>query len=491
MVERTEVTRNQIVNQLMRVGHGKFDIYKDVGLKAVNSEPELFAHLIAWNNKHGQVRDTKVAFPVIALRGEPDAELYENAVAHLCVLDPRNLLRAVEFHKGLKNGAGAGAGRLLKRGVYKYIKAREKDRRWWDKTVIQHRKSMKALYALYHIKPSQRAQSVLFDGKKPKGSVFEALKNLKNMTSEEAAGTILNFNIPFNIAVGAIPGLKNKPEIALALIERMSGNELVTNTEMLKRLGVFTDPALKSAYDSAIVRMQKDKKTSTLKATRAKEFVTDEKAKAKLKSIEEQELQKLGGIDGDWLVLGDKSGSMRQGIELARQVAGLIAQQVTGKVHLVFFHSSPTYFDVSGKDYDAILEITKRQRADGMTSIGVGLDYIMKKGEIVNGIAIATDGGENTHPYFVDAYQKYVEKVGMEPPVYIFKVRGEHNVLKTHCDRFGVMAEVFDMQKDVDFYSLPNVIKTMRTSRYTLVEEIMEVPLMTFADVFERKEVRI
>lgn len=82
-MEKTVVTRNQIVNQLMRVGHGKFDIYTDIGLKAVLTEPELFAHMIAWNNKFGQVRDTKVAFPVIALRGEQDVELYENACAHL------------------------------------------------------------------------------------------------------------------------------------------------------------------------------------------------------------------------------------------------------------------------------------------------------------------------------------------------------------------------------------------------------------------------
>jgi len=497
MAEKTEVTRNQIVNQLMRVGHGKFDIYQDVGLKAVKSEPELFAHLIAWNNKFGQVRDTKVAFPVIALRGKPDAELYENAVAHMCLLDPRNLERAIRFHWELRSKfqAGNGVSGLIKANVTRYLRVREANRKWWDKTAVQHRDSLKTLYALFHVKPNARAKGILFNDKKPRGSVFEAIKNLKSMKVDEAAGTILNFEIPYLIAVSAIPDMKNKPDIALALIERMSGTELVTNTNMLKRLGVFENPVLRSAYDSAIVRIQKDKKTSTLKASRAKEFVTDKKAKAKLKQIEEKELIKLGGIEGDWLILGDKSGSMEKGIELARQISGLIAQQVKGKVHLVFFHSSPTYFDVTGKDYDEIKEITKRQNADGMTSIGVGLDYIIKKGEVINGIAIATDGGENTDPRFADVYKKYVNTTGMEPTVYIFEIKssiGHQNVLTPHLNHEGILNETFDMD-NVDFYSLPNIIKTMRTSRYTLVDEIMEIPLLKFSDVFnfDRKEVKI
>ena len=52
-MERTEVTKNQIVNELIRIGHGDYSIYLDIGLKAIKTEPELFAHLIAWNHKIG------------------------------------------------------------------------------------------------------------------------------------------------------------------------------------------------------------------------------------------------------------------------------------------------------------------------------------------------------------------------------------------------------------------------------------------------------
>ena len=420
-MERTEVTKNQIVNELIRIGHGDYSIYLDTGLKAIKTEPELFAHLIAWNWKKGQVRDSKAAFPVIALRGEEDAELYENAVAHLMLLDPRNLVKAVQFHKSMShsgtvttpdkrykdgvrkkniigNVSKGGSGTMLKHAVKRYIRIREQNRGWWNKTALQHKKSLKALYALFHIKPAKFAQELLFEGKIHPGTVFDAVKQLKNMTPIEAAGTILNFKIPFLVAKDAVPGLANKPEITLALIERMSGNELIGNTNMLKRLGVFTSPHLKAAYDKAMERASKDKKVSTLKATKAKKVVTDKTAKAKLKKIQDEQLDKLGGIDGDWLILADKSGSMSIAIEMARQVAALIAQQVKGSITLVFFDGNAQSYDVTNKDLDEITEITKRVYAGGCTSIGVGLDYIMQKGTIVNGIVICSDGGEFPAP---------------------------------------------------------------------------------------------
>ena len=503
-MEKTAVTKNQIVNELIRIGHGDLSIYLDTGLKAVETEPELFAHLIAWNYKNGKVRDSKAAFPVIALRGEKDDELYENAIAHLCMLSPRELLKAVEFHKkmackgiittpdtgvrktkGIGLTAKGGAGTMLKQAITRYIRAQEANRSRWNKTALLHRKSLKALYALYHVKPAKFAQRILFEDDRPPNSVFEAVYNLKNMSPEEAAGTILNYKIPFQIAKDKVPGLEKKPEITLALMEQMTGAELINNTNMLKRLGVFTNPTLKMAYDKAAERAMQDTKVSTLKASKAIESVSDPEAKKKLKKIQDDQLIKLGGIDGDWLVLGDKSGSMTSAIGVARQVSALIAQQVKGAVHLVFFNTHEYPFDASNKDFDEITEMTHRIRAEGGTSIGVGLDYIMSKGILVNGIAICSDGGENSSPRFTDTYKKYAAKFGIEPTIYFFRVPGEQDRLSLHCSQERIMLEIFDIKDKTDFYALPNLVKTMRTSRYMLVEDIMNTPLLTLNQVFK------
>lgn len=494
MVEQATISRNQLVNQILRIGHGDLSTYIPVGLQAVQDEPDLFAHLIAWNHIKGEVRDSKVALPVMALRGPADPELFENAVAHLCLLDPRNLVRAINFSRDFAKKTfpfnfkiTPGAGNLLEKAVVRYVRVREENPGWWIRSVLQHRKSMKALYALYHIKPNDMAQAVLFKRQKPKGSVFEAVASLKNMNPQEAAGTILNFKIPFLVAMGAVGGIKNKPDLIMALIDQTSGNELIGNTEMFRRLGVFDNPVLKSAFNSAVERAKKDKRVSTLKAGKASEKVGDKKTADKMKAVQAEKLEQLGGIEGDWLVLGDCSGSMSRSIEVARQTAALIAQQVKGAVHLVFFNTGPYRFDVTGKSLDEIQAMTSRVRASGATSIGCGLELLREQKILVNGIVICSDGGDNTEPGFHQAYPRYVNSMGVEPTVYHLWVPGDEDNLAGFCARGGIPLQKFDVSK-MDYYALPNLIKTLRTSRFTLVDEIMETPLLKLKDIFNIKE---
>jgi hypothetical protein len=491
--ETQTISRNQLIQNILKIGHKNLDDYVNLGIQAAREEAELFAHLIAWNFKKGEVRDSKVALPVLALRGGYDKELFENAVAHLVSLDPRNLVRAVEFSRRFSAPfpITPGAGNMLEGAVERYLRIREENPGWFVRSVLQHRKSMKALYALYHVKPSGFAQAILFKRDKPKGSVFEALANLRNMTPQEAAGTILNHKIPFLIASRAVGGIKNKPDVVMALIDQTSGAELITNTKMFQSLGVFDNPVLKAAYDAAMERAKKDKRVSSLKAgqaAKALEKAGDKQGAAKMKVVAESKMSQLGGIEGDWLVLGDCSGSMHRSIEIAKQVAAIIAQQVKGAVHLVFFNTGPYKFDVTGKSLEEIQAMTSRIRASGGTSIGCGLELIGDKGIMVNGIAICSDGGDNTSPNFHTAYAKYAVKMGIEPTVYHLWVPGDPNRLGEYCARADIQVQKFDVS-DMDYYALPNLVKTLRTSKYSLVDEIMETPLLKLADVFSKKDV--
>jgi len=329
------------------------------------------------------------------------------------------------------------------------------------------------------------AQAILFDREKPAGTPFEAVARLKTMSPEEAAGTILNHKIPFLVATGALGGIKGKTDIILALIERMSGNEVIGNTVTLEKWGVFESPILKAAYDAAVERAKKDKKVSTLKAGKAIEKA-GKKATPKMKALQEEKLSQLGGIDGDWLVLGDRSGSMSLTIEMARFTASLIAQQVKGKVYLIFFNTEPQRYDVTGLTFEQIKTMTARVTATGGTAIGCGVDLIRELGIVVNGIVICSDGGDNTRPLFHEAYRKYAEQMGIEPTVYHFWVPGESNVLTRYCATGNIPAQMFDMSKDMDYYSLPNIIPTLRSNRYTLYDEIMGIPLLTISQALER-----
>ena len=73
----------------------------------------------------------------------------------------------------------------------------------------------------------------------------------------------------------------------------------------------------------------------------------------------------------------------------------------------------------------------------------------------------------------------------IEPTVYFYRLPGETDAMSSYCKRAGIEIEFFDMNK-IDYYSLPNIIPTMKTTRYSLVDEIMGTPLLTLKQVFNQ-----
>jgi len=489
MPENALSTRNQLINALLKTVHRDLASYTESGLAAAKSDPELLGHFCAWNDKAGRIRDAKMAYPVLALRSlsSDDKDLAENAIACLLRLSPRDLVKAYDYNKSLSAKSlviHGGWRRLLENGLRQYIKVREDSPGWWTATAIQHRKSLKQLYRLSHLKPSETAQKVLFDREFATGSVWADIAGLKKMPPNEQASVILKRKLPFEVIVGSAD-VKNQ-SVLLAIVEGMTGNQLITNTKMLERLGVMNDGILRAAYDAALVRAKSDKKVETLKAGRAAAEITDKGLKGKLERLQETKTAALGNIEGDWLVLGDRSGSMAKSVEMAKQIAALIAERVKGAVHLVFFNIDPVHFDVTGKSYAEIQKMTARVNAAGGTSIGCGLNFILEKGLTVQGIAIASDGGENTAPYFSDVYKKYAEKFGVEPTTYFYHLDGESDRLANSCKTAKIEVERFEADK-LDYYSLPQLVNLMRVNRYSFYEEIMECPLLTFADALKSR----
>src|SRR5208282_681351 len=324
--------------------------------------------------------------------------------------------------------------RKLRRLVETYLQRLESNPRRWDKVAIQHRATLANLYALTHTKRSDRVGDILFKqkngvGAHPEGSLFEIVSRLKDMTAIEAAGAILENNIPFLIAQGALGKKKDDPDLVLALIKRMTPTQLVTNTKMLEKMGVKSNPALRGAFEQALEKAAKSTR-NILKTTRAAETITDEGLKDKLRGLQERQIGKMAGVEGDWLVLGDKSGSMSQAIETARLVAATLAKMVKGKVQIVFFDTvAARVFDVTGKTYEDIKADTKWVTADGGTSIGAGVQYAIDRKVEADGIAIVSDGGENNPPAFSDAYKRYSAMLGKEVPVYLYQCQGDSPAL--------------------------------------------------------------
>lgn len=472
------LTKNQLIAQLTKSPHGDLAQYAEIGLPAAVADPNFFAHLIAWNGAKGAIRDAKVALPVLALTApalREDAELRDNALAHIAKLSPRDMVRAVRFAKGQP----VAERRRLTRVIEAYLRDRESSYGRFERVALQHKGALKELYALLHIKPGDFAQKILFDGLKL--GVFADVARLKDMDPVEAAGTIMAKRIPFLVAMGALGAKSKDPAVVQALIGAMTPTELVTNSKMLERLGVKTDPALRAAYEAGLQKVG-DSNAATLKTTRAAEAIGGATGE-RLRGAQEKQLDKLG-VQGDWLVLADKSSSMRTSIGVARQICDVLARVAQGAVHLVFYDDKPTYFNVTGKTLDEIAEITKRVVANGNTGIGCGLDYAQTKGFVVDGVIVIGDANENQPPSFASAYAAYCKWADKQLPVYVYQVAGDPPNMLDHARAAGIDLSLFDMRGGFDFYSLPNLVATMRTNKYSLVDEINETPLLKMSDVF-------
>lgn len=467
----TGLNQNKVISLLTKSPHGDLKQYLDVGLKAAAQDPQFLARLVAWNEKKGQIRDSKVALPVISLSSTKDEELVQNALAHMAMLDPRNLVRAVRFSKSLKGVPQ----RAVKRMVERYLSFREQPARL-ERVVLQHRQSMKELYALNHIKPGPLAQKILFDGAKI--GVFKDVAALKDMSPTEAAGVIISRKIPFLTALGAMGARMKEPDVVLALIQSMSPLEVVTNTKMLERLGVKSNPALRGAFEKAMMEAAASKK-SVLKTSVAAKAVGGSLGE-KLAGVQEKQLDSMS-IQGDWLILADRSGSMTRAIETSKEVAAVLARLCNGSVTLTFFNVAPTRFNVTGKTLEEIKTMTRSITATGGTSISCGLRQALDEGGSFDGIAIVSDGEETGPGSFAKVYAKMVQDGGKEVPVYLFDCDGGRNNLGDSCAAEGIELHTFDCRGD--HYSIPNLVQTMRVNRYSLVQEIMDTPLLKVSDV--------
>ena len=487
----TGITKQRLISELSRSPHGSLRDYLPIGQQAVKQEGMFFQKLIAWDRTHGQIRDSKVALPVIGLAYESDPELVDNSLAHIAMLGPRELARAYRFALETRL---PGKMRELRRLVESYLHQKEEDK-GWDHLAIQHRSTLKELYALSHAKPLKERTNIVLYGRKfdklkaplPKGSVFETVANLKNMSATEAAGAIITRKIPFLIAMGALGAKAKETDLVLALINRMTPSELVTNTKMLEKLGVKTNPALRATFETALAKAATSKK-NTLKTTQAVEAVEDEGLKEKLRAVQKKQIAAAGGPEGNWLVLCDRSGSMAKEIEIARHIAGSLTTFVKGKVWLVFFDTTPMTVDVTGLSLDQIQKATRHIGPGGSTSIGCGLNRMLQEKVEIDGIVVVSDGGENAAPTFASVYPKYCAFAGKDVPVYFFDTNGTSG-WKESINRAGIEMQTFDISHGkIDYFAIPNIVATLRSNAYSLVDEILATPLLSLSDVLKTRE---
>ena len=104
------------------------------------------------------------------------------------------------------------------------------------------------------------------------------------------------------------------------------------------------------------------------------------------------------------------------------------------------------------------------------------MEEMRKQKQLVEQIIIVTDEGENTAPFFSNAYTEYCQELQVLPNVVIVKVGSHSDYLERQLQQNQVTLETFTFVGD--YYSLPNLVPMLsRPSRLELLMEILETPL--------------
>jgi hypothetical protein len=487
--------RLDILNTLLTTPHRNLASVHETHSRMLVADPLFYSRLASWYFVNGEVRDHKEMFIInLALSGF--AGHRDVGLAMLRELPPYQVQRVVDFIHGRKKtstltdsktketvkiteefGLFKNVPRSVKTEVTRYLRDREANAEWFDSTALIARKSLKRLYAVLHIEPSERAQSILFDENPPTGSKVAAVKALRlAKDATEQARAIMEHKIPYRVASTIVSAMT--PTVILALIEVMSDQELINNMGSLRRRGAMDNEDLKQIISKRLESAQTGTRVAALKSIEAAKAsgVSDDLRK-QLEKVADTQVKSKGRIKRPTALLIDKSGSMDQAIEVGKRIASLASTIMDADLFVYAFDNIAYPIEAP-----ASAELADWEKAfagigaSGCTSCGVAIEMLRRKKQRVEQIVMVTDEGENTSPPFLTTLKNYQKELGVETHVVFVKVGNASDQLEGLCQRNGVSYDAYTFSGD--YYSLPNLIQYLtRPSRLDLLMEIMCHPL--------------
>lgn len=463
--------RLDMLNSLLTTPHRQLEQVAKLHEEMVRSDPIFYGHLAVWYQRTGDVRDHKEVFVGNLLT----SKLTEHRDAGFVLLQefpPYQVARIVDF---LKVHRGK-LPRSTRTAVRRYLKEREKNPAFFDRAALRSRKAMKHLYASLHVRPSDRADAVLFKNNPPEDSLAFAMKLLAIASSPlEQAQLIVEYKIPYTVAVGAIKQLT--PTVLVALINSMSPQEVINNLKSLQARGVMENPQVKALIDEKLEQARGDERVAALKArVVADTAALDAETVARLERVMDEQVKKRGRITKPTALLVDKSSSMESAIEVGKRIAALISGITQADLFVYAFDTLPYPVKASGNNLSDWDRAFQHIKAGGATSIGSPLEAMRLRKQRVEQIVLVTDEGENTAPYFAEAYDAYKRELQAAPSVLVIKVGYAYDWLERRLQEKQAQVDTFTFAGD--YYSLPNLIPLLsRPSRLELLMEILEIPL--------------
>jgi len=499
--------RLQMLNSFLSCPHRDTDQIKRIHSELQSKDPVFYAHLASWYRKNGDIRDHMEVFASMLIIDS----YHENREVGLAIFQQVPTFmktRVLGFIKGKKVKIRHKTGRkkkikggktiddvnieekmvglyknpptAFKREIKQYLRYLEADNKRFDSVAVRNARDLKTLYASMRIRPSRRANDILFHKKYPKDSglnVFEEILNAKS--SKKIARLIVENKVPYTTAVGLIE--KITPSILVALINNMSPQELMNNLASLEERGALNNKQTRELIESKIEKVKKSKNVSALKGKQAKKTgrIKDASVSSKIDEVSDEQVKKRGTVKLPTAIFVDRSGSMRTAIEMGKSCAALVSGATEAPLYVIAFDSMPMEIQAKGnKTYSDWERAFIPVRPGGSTSIGCPLKALGDSNVYVEQIVIITDGGENAHPTFVSEYSRYANKMSVRPNVVIIRVGNWYEQFASNLKRSGIDTEIYTPQ-GTDYYGLPGLVQILsRKSKLDLLMEIMNTPLV-------------
>jgi hypothetical protein len=466
--------RLEMLNMLLTTPHRDLQKVADVHGELLELDPLFYGHLATWYQSNGDVRDHKEVF-VGNLLTSTRVELRGAGFVLLQDLPPYQVSRVVDYMKRVRKKVPRSA----RTAVTRYLRRRESDPVFFDRAVLRQRKAMKHLYATLHIKPSERANKILFAEQPPEDSLAHKLKLIAaEQDSVRQAMLIAEYRVPFAVAVGVVHQIT--PTVLLALVNAMSPQEIINNLKALKARGAFEHEQVRRVIGGKLdTKGKKSERVQAMKRRVAIEAAggVDKEIEQKLEVISQKQLEAKGRIRRSTALLVDKSSSMDQAIEIGKRLAAMISSVSEDALYVWAFDTMPYHVDAAPPRNIAQWEAAfSGLTAGGATSLGAPIDAMRLAGQAVEQIIFVTDEGENSSPYCVDAYKRYVEHMKIAPDVILLRVGAASDFTEKQLRAGKVNVDTLTFGGD--YYSLPTVIPMLtRPSRLELLLEIMATPL--------------
>jgi len=506
-----EDIRVRILNSFMTCPHRNTDSLKKIHAEIREQDPLFYSHLACWYLKKGEVRDHNEVFASMLIT-DPFIDNREIGLALFRKHAVFMKAKILGFIKGKKIKVRTKTGNKLKKGkksvdevtisekqvglktniptsfksdVFKYLKWLESNPERFDAVALKNGADLKSLYFVdgkRSFPRSARAQAILFDKKIPEDSKLNVLKEIAEASPVKAAKLIVENKIPYTVAVGLVE--KITPSVLVALINSMSPMEVINNIASLEEKGAMKNDKTKALIQEKLKKAEKTKNVSTLKSKTAARTgrVKDEDTLKQLDKVADVQVRKSGVISDPTAVFVDRSGSMNEAIKVGKSVASLISGATTADLSVIVFDTMPMEIVSKGPTLTDWENAFKAVRPGGGTSIGCALDFLMKKGKVVESIVVITDEGENSNPHFFRVYEAYVQKFNVRPNVVIIHVGYPDSTFSQSLRSAGIEFDMYTPSGN-DYYSLPGLIPLLaKTSKLDLVYEIMDTPLLTRGD---------